>query len=165
MGLDGCHSIHAVQVHPGLTSWGIFSRPFGTDLGRGVWTQDLRPGLLSAVPSGLIAVGLIAVAGRPRTHVLGYFQPSPSTSSHGTPGQAGQALRDWSQYPLIGDWSLACDLQPGRVEKKSGQDWLRISQDTVLGIFTSVCEIHQTLQFSRRHGWPYRPDSVGLLCR
>jgi hypothetical protein len=27
--------------------------------------------------------------------VLGYSQPSPSTSSHGTPGQAGQALRDW----------------------------------------------------------------------
>ena len=26
--------------------------------------------------------------------ILGYFQPSPSTSSHGTPGQAGQALRD-----------------------------------------------------------------------
>ncbi len=30
-------------------------------------------------------------------------QPSPSTSSHGTPGQAGQALRDWCRYTLIGD--------------------------------------------------------------
>jgi len=143
MGLDGCHSIH---VGPGSPRTDVL----------GHFQPSLR---------GLIAVGLIAVAGRPRTHVLGYFQPSPSTSSHGTPGQAGQAVRDWSQYPLIGDWSLACDLQPGRVEKKSGQDWLRISQDTVLGIFTSVCEIHQTLQFSRRQGWPYRPDSVGLLCR
>jgi hypothetical protein len=31
--------------------------------------------------------------------VLGYSQPLPSTSSHGTQGQAGQALRDWSAMP------------------------------------------------------------------
>src|ERR1700677_1358040 len=41
-----------VQVHPGLTSWGILSRPCRTAR-RQLLTQDERPGLLSAVPSGL----------------------------------------------------------------------------------------------------------------
>jgi hypothetical protein len=48
----GCRHLLVVQVHPGLMSWGILSRPCGTGLG-GIYTQDLRPGLLSAVPSGL----------------------------------------------------------------------------------------------------------------
>jgi hypothetical protein len=39
-------------ANPGLASWGIFSRPFGTDP-LSVATQDSRPGLLSAVPTGL----------------------------------------------------------------------------------------------------------------
>jgi hypothetical protein len=43
----------AVQVHPGLTSWGIFSRPFGTGLGCYLY-PGLRPGLLSVVPMGLV---------------------------------------------------------------------------------------------------------------
>jgi len=54
---------------------GLFDR-VGPDPG-------LRPGLLSAVPSGLVLTG----AELTRTGVLGYSQPSPSTSS-------GQALRD-----------------------------------------------------------------------
>jgi len=32
----------AVQVHPGLTSWGILSRPYGTGLG-----GNVHPGLTS----------------------------------------------------------------------------------------------------------------------
>jgi hypothetical protein len=45
----------AVQVRPGLTSWVILSRPFGTDfVGNG--HPALRAGLLSAVPSGLVPI-------------------------------------------------------------------------------------------------------------
>ena len=44
---------------PGLTSWVILSRPFGTDfVGNG--HPALRAGLLSAVPTGLIAICPIA---------------------------------------------------------------------------------------------------------
>jgi hypothetical protein len=40
---------------PGLTSWVILSRPFGTDfVGNG--HPALRAGLLSAVPSGLVPI-------------------------------------------------------------------------------------------------------------
>jgi hypothetical protein len=56
-----------------LRDWSVLSNP----------TQDSRPGLLSAVPAGLVRACQIL----PRTYVLGYSQPFPSTSS-------GQALRD-----------------------------------------------------------------------
>jgi hypothetical protein len=36
---DACQHFRAVQVHPGLTSWGILSRPYGTGLD-GMFTQD-----------------------------------------------------------------------------------------------------------------------------
>jgi hypothetical protein len=42
-------------VHPGLTSWGILSRPCGTGLDEFVY-PGLRPGLFSTVPTGLIAI-------------------------------------------------------------------------------------------------------------
>src|SRR5580658_3969417 len=59
-------------VHPGLTSWVILSRPRSTSSGQALrdWvvskslTQDLRPGLLSAVPTGLIAVDSPTYRGR-----------------------------------------------------------------------------------------------------
>src|ERR1700733_3028021 len=38
--------------YPRIASWGIFSRPYGTDRGVNLY-PGLRPGLLSAVPSGL----------------------------------------------------------------------------------------------------------------
>jgi hypothetical protein len=44
-----CRHLRAVPVHPGLASWGILSRPYGTGRGGNVY---------------------------PRTDVLGYFQPS-----------------------------------------------------------------------------------------
>ena len=37
-----CQHSRVVQVHPGLTSWGIFSRPYGTGLDGNVY-----PGLTS----------------------------------------------------------------------------------------------------------------------
>src|ERR1700679_1885975 len=80
------------NVHPGLTSWATLSRPYGTGLGGNVYPQDLllgysqpslrdwsrwecippglTAGLLSAVPSGLVSVGMYT----PRTYVLGYSQ-------------------------------------------------------------------------------------------
>jgi hypothetical protein len=45
--------------------------------------------------------------------VLGYSQPSPSTSSHGSPGQAGQALRDW--FAML---KPTQDLRPGLLSAK-----------------------------------------------
>jgi len=50
-----CQHSREVQVHPGLTSWGILSRPSGTSLGEFIY-PGLRPGLFLAVPSGLIAI-------------------------------------------------------------------------------------------------------------
>jgi hypothetical protein len=47
-----CRYSCAVQVHPGLTSWGILSRPCGTGRGGYVY-PGFHPGLLSAVPTGL----------------------------------------------------------------------------------------------------------------
>jgi hypothetical protein len=45
------------RVPPGLASWDILSRPFGT-VPVAIATQDSRPGLLSAVPLGLgLAIG------------------------------------------------------------------------------------------------------------
>ena len=53
---------------PGLASWAILCRPFGTPFSFRCPSQDLRPGLFSAVPSGLPAsFGVL-----PRTYVLGY---------------------------------------------------------------------------------------------
>ena len=42
-------------VYPGLTSWAILSRPCGTGLDEFVY-PGLRPGLFSTVPTGLIAI-------------------------------------------------------------------------------------------------------------
>jgi hypothetical protein len=102
----------AFQVHPGLTSWDILSRPYGTD-----------PSLSS----------------KPRTSVLGYFQPSPSTSSHGTPGQAGRALRDcvclWrslADSEGLGSWgSIPKMICPPRVPR--GLPWERRGRGTKPG--------------------------------
>jgi len=70
---------------------------------RSVFTQDCRPGAFSVVPAGLVSVG---------THtqhcVLGYSQPSPSTSS-------GQALRDFVTVGLGTQ-----DLRPGLLSAVSG---------------------------------------------
>jgi hypothetical protein len=94
----------AVQVHPGLTSWDIFSRPCGTGLGCYLY-PGLRPGLLSAVPTGLVSVVIST-----QDFVLGYSQPS---------------LRDWSRLlslPRTSSWAtlsrpfgtdLGCYLYPG----------------------------------------------------
>jgi hypothetical protein len=57
VGVITCRHLRAVQVHPGLTSWVILSRPCGTDPCCHL-NPGLRPGLLSAVPTGLIAVGM-----------------------------------------------------------------------------------------------------------
>src|SRR5580692_3167057 len=79
----------AVQVHPGLTSWDIFSRPCGTGLGCYLY-PGLRPGLLSAVPAGLVSVVIFT-----QDFVLGYSQPS---------------LRDWSRLLSLPsqDFVLGC---------------------------------------------------------
>jgi|SRR5580658_10033123 hypothetical protein len=46
------NGLFAIRASPGLTSWDILSRPCGTGLGGNVY-PGLRPGLLSAVPTGL----------------------------------------------------------------------------------------------------------------
>ena len=48
----------------------IFSRPFGTGLDGKVYPGQRR-GLLSAVPAGLVSVGMYT-----QDYVLGYSQPS-----------------------------------------------------------------------------------------
>ncbi len=80
---------------PGLTSWGMLSRPCGT----GFCGCETEHG------------------------VLGYSQPSPSTSS-------GQALRDCSRY------SLMADLSPASVVKSTDREKLigtRLGETTSKG--------------------------------
>ena len=47
----------AVQLHPGLMSWDILVVPAGL-VSAAMYTQDLRPRLLSAVPTGLVPIHL-----------------------------------------------------------------------------------------------------------
>src|ERR1700678_1439778 len=62
--------LRAVQVPRGLTSWGILNRPYGTVPSSHSY-PGLRPGLFSAVPSGLF-IPLIST----QDCVLGHSQPS-----------------------------------------------------------------------------------------
>src|ERR1700733_1295444 len=90
--LKSTNSANSAEHPHRTTSWVIFSRPFGTDSCFHLY-PGLRPGLLSAVPSGLIRVfnhypglrprllsavpsGLIRVFISTQDCVLGYSQPS-----------------------------------------------------------------------------------------
>ena len=58
---DGRGISLSVQSNPGLSSWAIFGRPYGTAPFGHSSTQDRCPGLLSGVPTGL---GVFVTTGR-----------------------------------------------------------------------------------------------------